>query len=205
MTAPSHKSLVVLLHGVGSSGSDLKPLGEALHSYLPHAHFTTPDAPNPFHQGAGRQWFSVVGVTVANRSQRIVGARSGFDQVLTDEIERAGLTGRLDRVALVGFSQGAIMSLDALASGRWPVAAVVAFSGRFASPGPLAPAKGARALLVHGSVDPIIPAREAMAAAATLREAGVAIDCHIEPDLGHAISPEGAALAGAFLAKALAP
>ena len=31
-----HDSLVILLHGVGASGSDLAPLGDALRPYLPN-------------------------------------------------------------------------------------------------------------------------------------------------------------------------
>lgn len=196
-------SLVVLLHGVGGNGADLAPLAASLRANLPRTLFASPDAPNRFDQGAGRQWFSVVGVTEANRPLRIVAAREGFDRVVMAELEAAGLSGHWDRVALVGFSQGAIMALDAMATGRLPVRAVVAFSGRLATPGPLAPVTGARALLVHGEVDPVIPARESVEAAAALRAAGVAADCQIAPGLGHSISPQGVALAAAFLADAL--
>ncbi|MDT8870818.1 hypothetical protein RAA17_05855 [Komagataeibacter rhaeticus] len=58
----------------------------------------------------------------------------GFDDTLQSCISEAGFENRLDRVVLVGFSQGSIMALDAAISGRWPVAGVAAFSGRLASP-----------------------------------------------------------------------
>ena len=200
-----HGSLVILLHGVGSSGRDLAPLAAELRDALPHSLFVAPDAPNRFDQGPGRQWFSVAGITAANRSQRIAEARAGFDATITEQIDHASLSGEVGRVALVGFSQGSIMALDGLATGRWPVAGVIAFSGRLATPDPLAPVEGAKALLIHGEVDPVIPAGETLDAAARLRRAGVAIETHVEPGLGHAISPRGVALARRFLIDALAP
>lgn len=203
MTETPGDSLAVLLHGVGSSGRDLAPLADALRAFLPRTHFVAPDAPNRFDRAPGRQWFGVVGVNEENRPQRIEAARGGFDRVLTAQLDRFGLSGRTNCVALVGFSQGAIMALDALATGRWPIAAVVAFSGRLASPGALAPAAGARALLIHGGADRVIPSEETRRAAERLREAGVDVDAHVVPGLGHGISPEGVAMAGEFLAERL--
>jgi len=199
----SRDSLVVLLHGVGANGRDLASLAAALRSYLPQTHFAAPDAPGRFDEGPGRQWFSMAGVSQGNRPQRVGAARADFDSVLSAELAHVGLADQLDRVALVGFSQGSIMALDATASGRWQVAGVVAFSGRLASPEPLTPAGGARALLVHGEADTAVPSDETLVAAAKLRQAGVKVEARVFPGLGHAISPEGIALAGAFLVDCL--
>ncbi len=203
MTEAPRDTLAVLLHGVGSSGRDLASLADAMRAFLPRTHFAAPDAPTRFDHGPGRQWFSVAGVSPQNRPQRIEAARADFDRILSAKIDRFGLMGRMERVALVGFSQGAIMALDAMASGRWPVAAVVAFSGRLSSPAPRAPAAGSRALLVHGEDDAVIPAEETRAAAAKLREGGVSVESQVLPGLGHTISKEGIAIAAEFLAKSL--
>ena len=102
----AHQNLVILLHGVGSNGADFAALGKALQGFLPDAAFAPPNAPNPFDGGGlGRQWFSVVGVNAANRAERVEQARAGFDRIVAQEIEKAGFRGRLDRVALFGFSQ----------------------------------------------------------------------------------------------------
>ncbi|CEG39203.1 phospholipase [Plasmopara halstedii] len=45
------------------------------------------------------------------------------------------------------------MALDALASGRYPLAGVVAFSGRLAVDGELTPQPHLPALLIHGQAD----------------------------------------------------
>ncbi|MDH7786530.1 phospholipase/carboxylesterase [Ochrobactrum sp. 19YEA23] len=197
-------SLVIFLHGVGSRGGDLASLGEFWADALPGAAFAAPDAPFAFDQGgSGHQWFSVSGVTSANRPQRIVEARAVFDETLTRIIAEHGFADKLDRVALVGFSQGAIMSLDALVSGRWPIAAVVAFSGRLASPEPFTPTLATQALLVHGSIDTVIPASESEGANARLVGIGVNSTCHILRGVGHTISSEGAVMAATFLRSVL--
>lgn len=195
-------SLVIFLHGVGSSGADIGELGAALAPTLPGTKFAAPNGPGRFN--AGHQWFSIVGISDENRPARVEAARPAFDTVIAETISHAGFNARLDRVALVGFSQGAIMALDALASGRWPVAGIVAFSGRLASPPPLAPNPQTRLLLIHGAADTMIPAGQSEEAARVLAMAGADVSTLILPGLGHAISGEGVAAAQQFLADVLA-
>lgn len=196
-------ALVVFLHGVGSSGASLAPLGRVWADVLPGAAFAAPDAPFSFDQGgAGRQWFSVAGVTPANRAERIVAARPALDSLLEGLIAGHGLSDRLERVALVGFSQGTIMALDAVVSGRWRVGAVVGFSGRLASPKPWLPTT-TPVLLVHGTADAMIPSIESQNAAAALAELGAPVETVWVEGGGHELQADGAAAAGRFLAKAL--
>jgi phospholipase/carboxylesterase len=194
----------MMLHGVGSSGNDLAPLAKTWKDSLPGAIFVSPNAPSRSSFGSGYQWFSVAGVTEDNRSMRIKEARTAFDATISGIIEENGFSDRLDRVAFVGFSQGTIMALDAIASGRWPVGAIVGFSGRLASPLPLQAAVSAPVLLVHGSADPVIPAAETTKAAAVLQQQGVKVETLLMPGLGHTISADGAAHAVTFLASAMA-
>lgn len=191
------RGLVILLHGVGSNGANMAALGRALAPALPGFVFESPDAPGG--SGPRREWFSVTGVTEANRPERVVAARPGFDAVIANLIERHGFSNALDRVVLLGFSQGSIMALDALACGRWPVGAIVAFSGRLASPAPLAPATGTPVLLVHGDADPIMPSDESIRAAEQLTAVGVRARASIEPGLGHQVSNSGLTEAAKFL------
>ena len=200
-------SLVVFLHGGGASGADLARLAEPLSAFLPTAAFAAPDAPGRFDGGGpGRQWFSVAGIGADNRQQRVGEAREAFDRVVSAALAERGFSGRLDRVAMFGFSQGAIMALDAVASGRWPVAAVVASSGRL--PGaadPLPAAAATPVLLLHGEDDAIVPAEESRRAATRLKAAGFAVEARVFARLGHSISGEGVEAAGTFLARALKP
>ena len=198
------RKLIILLHGVGSSGATMAPLGAAWQAAMPDTDVAAPDAPFGFDHGAGWQWFSLVGITPANRPERIVAARESFDRMLAAILTEHGLAGRLDEVVLAGFSQGAIMALDAVASGRWPVAAVVGFSGRLATPVPLTPAAQTPVMLIHGDADGAIPVAESVSAEAMLLAAGVAAKLHVLRGVGHTISPDGAAIAGRFIAEVLA-
>lgn len=201
MTDMNTKTLVILLHGVGSSGGNLAGLADEWKSTLPGAEFTCPDAPFPSSFGQGYQWFSVAGVTDENRPARVEAARVPFDEVLTEIIARHEFRDRLGRVALVGFSQGTIMALDAAASGRWTFGAVLGFSGRLATPEPLSPT-ATPMLLIHGAADPVIPASESKKAAERLTALGRPVDSWVEANLGHSISHEGMQRGGSFLAGA---
>lgn len=193
--------LVILLHGVGAHGASIGWLAEAL--AMPGLTFVAPDAPFAFDAAPGgpaRQWFSVTGVTAENRPARVTAARARFDAVLDEVIAAHGLTGQPGRVALVGFSQGAIMALDAVATGRWSFGAVVAFSGRLASAPPLAPAP-TPILIAHGDRDTAIPVAEATSATAALTAAGHPPELVLEQGLGHAPGPQGIARARALLGR----
>ena len=203
MTTPVRKSLVILLHGVGSNGADLMGLGRLWAPQLPGAIFESPNAPERFDHGPGYQWFSITGVTEENRPARIAKARAAYDVLVSGLVARHGFAQSLDRVALAGFSQGSIMSLDAVASGRWPVAGLLAYSGKLATPAPRTPSLGTKVMLVHGSDDMVIPASDTAHAAAALKAAGVATEAHILRGIGHTISDDGVRLGQNFLSGLL--
>jgi len=166
---------IVLLHGVGSSGAAMGSLADALGvAGIAQA----PDAPHPFDMGPGRQWFSVRGITEAERPSRIAAALPGFRRIVE------GFGPPQDTV-LVGFSQGAIMALHAVAEGL-DVKAVFALSGRLAGPVP-ARTDWPPITLMHGTADPVIPAATAEASEAWLRQAGAGPELQLFPGLAHGV------------------
>ncbi len=198
--------LVIFLHGVGSQGASFAPLLAQWAVDLPTIALAAPDAPFAFDLAPdGRQWFSIKGVTEANRAERIVAARQAFDDTLQSCISEAGFENRLDQVVLVGFSQGSIMALDAAVSGRWPVAGVVAFSGRLASSPLYAPSTETRILLIHGDADPIMPVQEASRAEQILTTIGMTVTCDILPGVGHTVTASGVTRALEFVRTSLLP
>lgn len=189
-------TLVMLLHGVGSNGADLASLAPHFATALPGATFLSPDGTQPFDGNPrARQWFSVSGITEANRPVRVKAARAALDAL----IDKAVADTKATRVILIGFSQGAIMSLDALARGK--VAEAVAFAGRLAFTDDLTPAANARALLIGGTTDAVMPARLSTEAAYRLTGAGVAAQTLILPGVAHTITADGIKAAQTFLAQ----
>ncbi len=193
------KKLIVLLHGVGSRGADLQGLGQYWSQTLDDVIVATPDGPAHFDMGPGFQWFSVNGVTEENRAGRIAEARSAFTATINGLLEKHAIQPGRDKLVLSGFSQGAIMSLDALVNAQWPLAAVVAFSGRLASAQPWQPAPHTPLLLVHGASDPVISYQQSQRAAEQLGAAGVDVDTFFEAGVPHTITATGAKKAASFL------
>lgn len=197
------KSLVVLLHGVGSRGSDLQGVAERLKQAIPQVSVAIPDGTSAFDMAPGFQWFSISGVTEENRPERVQAARQAFDARLAEVFRQQDINPHTDSIVLVGFSQGAIMAMDALIRTDYPLAGVVAFSGRFASPLPLQPLAGSAALLIHGKADPVIPWHESQKAAEILSAAGVQIELSVEEHVPHTITLAGIGTATRFIKQRL--
>ena len=202
-------SLVVFLHGYGADGRDLIDLGEAWADLLPHTAFVSPHAPQPC-GGApvGRQWFDLTFRDPHELSRGTDAAAPLLRRFLEAELERHALSPR--QLALVGFSQGAMMALKIAT--WWPqrLAAVVAYSGLWTGASGGNPAMDAPALaaappilLVHGSVDEVVPAEALFASAYGLAAAGVPVEWHLSMGVGHGIDAAGLGHGGAFLARAL--
>src|SRR5436305_10101517 len=115
-------SAVVVLHGWGAPGDDLVPLAEAL--ARPGVRFFVPAAPLP-EMGGGRAWWHLdpnVRPPHASTDQlaagfqptpAVVAARAAVEGVIATVIDRHAPT----TMALVGFSQGAMLSVDVALAG----------------------------------------------------------------------------------------
>lgn len=193
-------SLVIFFHGIGASGAQLMPLATSWRTALSNSRFAAPDA--PFTHWRGHQWFRVDGNPLA--PENIRSARDGFDQTVSDIIREEGFGGTHDRIAFVGVSQGAIVALDAVASGRWQVGALVSFAGLLPPMKISAKSNRTPVLLLHGKDDRTIPAVASTVAANQLGAAGFHVEAEILPAVGHTISPGGAERALQFLQKSLA-
>jgi phospholipase/carboxylesterase len=122
---PSQR-LIILFHGLGGTGSMVMPIATPWRSQMPSTRFAAPDAPfaSPH---CGRQWFEVDGQEL--RPDRISMVRAALDKLIADIVEQEGFSNALVQVAFLGVSQGAIMALDAVASGRWKIGALASFAG----------------------------------------------------------------------------
>jgi phospholipase/carboxylesterase len=209
------KQLVVLLHGYGASGDDLIDLAQHWRPLLPDAAFVSPHA-HELCPGApgGRQWFALSaarGVEDARASdERYKGAEAAkpvIDAFIDEELAKYSLDD--SRLAICGFSQGAMMTLHVGLRRKRAPAALVGFSGLLVGPERLAEAtardlRGAPPpiLLVHGDQDPIIPVDAMFVAADQLAAADLPTQWHLAVGVGHGIDGGALRHAGLFLAKA---
>jgi phospholipase/carboxylesterase len=195
------RRLVVLLHGLGADGNDLFGLVPALAPALPETAFIAPDAPYPCDMAPyGRQWFSL---QVRTREAVEGGVRASaaiLNQFLDESLEKLELDA--SKLALVGFSQGTMMSLFTGLRRAKPLAGIVGYSGRLVGPTAEIVSKPP-VLLVHGDADPVVPPDSLPEAVAALEARGVPVEFLSRPGLGHAIDEEGLRAARAFLMRVL--
>ncbi len=196
------QQLVVRLHGGGADGNDLIALAPYFAQALPDAAFVSPHGPYPFDMApVGRQWFSLQERTHEAMLGGVRAAAPILEAFLESELARHGLAA--DRLALIGFSQGTMMSLY-LGLRRTPaVAGIVGYSGALLAPDLLPGEIAARppVLLIHGDADEMVPPQALPAAFAALEANGVPVAQELRPGLGHSIDERGIQLAMAFLAE----
>lgn len=200
------KSLVVFLHGYGADGADLLGLADPLAPHLPDTVFVAPDAPEPCAGNPmGRQWFGIPWMDGTPQEEAKAGvARSAEDinAFLDARLAAEGLGP--EALALVGFSQGAMMSLHVAPRRDPAVGAVVAISGRLLAPELLGEVKTRPpVMLIHGDRDPVVPFAEMDRAAEALAAAGFDVYGHIMEGTPHGIAPDGLSVTMQFLKEHL--
>ena len=110
------------------------------------------------------------------------------------------------RLALVGFSQGTMMSLFTAPRRAQPCAGIMAYSGRLEGGAELSTEIRSRppVMMVHGDQDELLPVASMTEAAARLSDNGIEVETHVRPGLGHGIDEAGLQIGMSFLAQALA-
>ena len=200
------RQIVVFLHGYGADGADLLGLAEPLAPHLPDTAFFAPDAPEPCAAAPmGRQWFPIPWIDGSSEAAAMEGlarAATDLDAWLDGLLAAEGLGP--DRLALVGFSQGTMMSLHVVPRRPAPVACIAGFSGRLLQPERLGEAVSKPpVLLLHGDVDDVVPYPSMDEAAGHLVGAGFPVFTYTMQGTGHGIAPDGLGQAVLFLRRHL--
>ncbi len=200
-------SLVLILHGYGADGNDLIGIGQALAEHMPDTTFLAPNAPdrctnNPM----GYQWFPIPWLDGSTEAAAMEGMTraSGLLHAWMDEVAvEEGIAP--SRTALIGFSQGTMMSLQVAPRRPEAVAGVVGFSGRLLAPETLQAEVISKppVLLVHGDQDDVVPPSSMPEAADALVAAGFETYTHVSKGTAHGIAPDGLGLALQFLREKL--
>ncbi|MBB3020473.1 phospholipase/carboxylesterase [Microvirga lupini] len=201
------KQLVVFLHGLGADGNDLIELGEQWRAWLPDAAFVAPHAPDPCSNvPMGREWFPLTLTDPREFWRGVTYAGPGLDAFIDQELARHDLPP--SRLALVGFSQGAMMALHVGLRRPTPPAAILGYSGLLVLEDGEGP-EGLMALrrtappilLIHGDRDDVVPVEMFFFSKEALGAAEIPCQWHISPGLGHGIDGEGLRQGGLFLTQ----
>jgi len=201
------KQLIVLLHGYGSNGDDLIGLAPYFAAILPEAMFIAPNAPHPCEAGGfGYQWFSLGGWQPgldwpAQAWPEIIASGKILDAWLNEQLKKYALQDC--QLALIGFSQGTMMSLQVGLRRVNAPAAIIAYSGALMAADHLDTEIKARpsVMLIHGEQDPIVPFAEMAAAEKVLRANNVPVQTLARPGLPHSIDDAGIIAAAQFLSR----
>ena len=197
------KSLVILLHGLGSNGRDLISLAPMWGVDLKETVFVSPDAPFacdmvPPGYPDSFQWFSLQNRDPHMILEGVQRAQPILDSFITEQIEKYGVMP--EKTVLAGFSQGTMMSL--YTAPRYPqkLGGVLGFSGALCGePGetklPIC--------LIHGEADDVVPIDAYNHARGKLIGAGFKVSGHSIPGLTHSIDQAGIDAGGKFLDEVL--
>jgi phospholipase/carboxylesterase len=190
--APGGKKppLLLMLHGVGANERDLLPLAPELD---PRLHILSLRA--PLTRGPNSYaWFTVAflptGFKIA--PEQLDASRKRVVEFIRAAVKRYDAD--LERVYLLGFSQGAIMSLTVALTEPELLAGVIALSGRIppeVEPWIVAPERtaGLPVFLAHGREDSVIPYEWAERARPILERQRVALEYHAY-DMEHQIGAQ---------------
>ncbi|MGE0865819.1 MAG: alpha/beta hydrolase, partial [Vicinamibacterales bacterium] len=173
---------VVLIHGRGASASDI--LGLAHEFALPDVAYIAPEA-------AGGSWYPYSFLTNMERNEPWLSSALLVIDGLVRHFEQHGVPA--ERVALMGFSQGACLTLEFAARHARRYAAVAGFSGGVIGPPGTArdyqgSFDGTPVFVGCSDIDPHIPAERVRESADVFRRMGAAVDERIYPGMGHTIN-----------------
>ena len=192
------KRLVIIFHGYGADGENLIDLGYAWQSLLPDTAFIAPNAPTPCELGGGGwQWFSLGEKTTELLKERLRSVQERVCSYIKGQAEKYNVD--LRDVALVGFSQGAMLAIHQGVYALRHCAGVVGFSGGFTTDEALKQKGFPRVLLCHGDADEVVSVDFSRQGYEDLKVLRAQPELLLSPKIGHQISEEGLKAAGLFL------
>lgn len=197
------KSMVILLHGLGSNGRDLISLAPYWAENLPETVFLSPDAPFPCDMVPpgypdSYQWFSLQDRDPHKILEGVESAAPVLQGFIETQVDKYGVPA--EKLVLCGFSQGTMMSLYTAPRLQEKIAGVLGYSGALVGePGPhKIPVR-----LIHGEADDVVPFAAYTGAKQMLGQSGFEVSGHSTPGLTHSIDEQGIASGGEFLQSLL--
>jgi phospholipase/carboxylesterase len=185
---------MVLLHGRGGSAEDILELGSALR--LPNVAYLAP-------QAVDHTWYPLSFLAPRNTNEPYLSSALAKVESVVRSLEQSGF-GR-ERIVVAGFSQGACLATEFVASHPARYGGLIAFTGGLIGPpGSLQPSPngelaGTPALLCSGDPDPHVPWTRVEDSAAILGAMGATVTTKRYPGRPHTVTQEELELARNFV------
>jgi predicted esterase len=178
------RAAVVMLHGRGADAQGMLGLADVL---------AQPDLAYLAPQAAGHSWYPYPFTAPIERNEPWLSSALRALERLLERLDNAAVPA--ERVALLGFSQGACLGLEYAARHARRYAGVIGLSGGLigpegtprAYPGSLA---GTPVFLGCSDVDPHIPLARVRETGEVLRRLGAVVTERIYPGMGHLINDD---------------
>ncbi len=200
----SPKNAVILCHGYGGDGNDISILANYWKNFLPDTMFVCPDAPeickvNP----SGFQWFDLMDQTDDETLSKSLIAEKKLDNFINEITSQNKLN--LNDIALVGFSQGCMISLQTALKKRDKIKCLIGYSGKILNIKHLNQNINSKPeiFLMHGDKDAVVSINFLLEAKEFFNKNNYIIQTKIFKNCEHRIPTEGSSLGLEFLKKNL--
>ena len=195
---------IVLCHGYGGDGKDISTLAINWRRFLPDAIFLCPNAPevctdNP----KGYQWFDMRSENEEIMLEKSLAAAEKLNTFLNQVVNNFQLES--SNLALVGFSQGCMISIQTGLQRKEKINCIIGYSGKVINQKYLLKNINSKPkiFLMHGANDEIVLPTHLLEAKDYLKKCGLKIKTKLFKNCEHNIPVEGTSLGLAFLKKNL--
>lgn len=184
-----HRPLIIFLHGYGSNESDLFELKQ---EFSPDYIYLSVQAPMMLAPGC-YQWYGLQPSEQSQVAANVLKHSQLLEDFITTAVKKYHTVA--DKVILIGFSQGAIMSYELALQHPKYVRGIVALSGKILAPlkeklPPGIDLHGLSVFIGHGTVDDRVYYREATEAHALLEKTSIKPEFHSYQKMGHSITQQ---------------
>ena len=198
------QQVIVLCHGYGGDGQDISTLAINWQRFLPDAIFLCPNGPevcavNP----QGYQWFDLSSDKEEIILEKSLVAEEKINVFLNQVLDDFQL--ELTNLAMVGFSQGCMISIQVGLKKRRQINCLVGYSGKVINKKHLSDNINSKPkiFLMHGANDVIVPPTYLLEAKEYLKNHGIKTKTKMFKNCEHKIPVEGSSLGLEFLKKNL--
>ena len=198
------RQAIVLCHGYGGDGKDISVLAINWQRFLPDAIFLCPNAPevcsvNP----QGYQWFDLTIEKEEVILEKSLIAEEKLNTFLDQVFDNLQL--EPNNLALVGFSQGSMMSIQVGLKRKKQINCLIGYSGKVINQKHLSNNVNSKpkTFLMHGENDTIVSPMHLLEAKEYLKKHSINVKTKLFKNCEHRIPVEGSSLGLGFLKKNL--